>query len=165
VKLKVKYFSYNFLLLPLCIGLLYGSIQVIVQGFLLNGSAYRDMSLVLSCLIFSIFMLCTVLPLRGNEFVIDVYKYAIILYLSCLISAVIYFLRFNLGITNYCPFNYDILHLKNVYVLTFVCTTITNMIFFFIIQRVKLSFSLLHLVIFICAMIVQFYFTRGFRMI
>lgn len=163
-KSKVKYFSYYFVLLPILLGILYGVIEIFVQGFLLKDS-YSGYPTVVCCFILSVVILILNFFFKQTDLLKDISKYSMVLFASCVVSVIFFMFRFNLGFTNYCARSFDILVVRNVYAFTFVLTTITNFIFFYLIKKLNLNFTILHIAIFVCAMIVQFVFTHGFRTI
>jgi len=165
-KSKIKYFSYYFAILPLVLGIIYISIEYFVIYILINNNKYDTIFTILSCFLLSFITLILSLCFRQkNQFIRDFSQYVIIFYISCLLSFILYFVRFNLGITHHCAYAFDISYVKNIYNLTIIFTTITNVIFFYIFKYYKLKFKQLHIAVFILAMLAQFFFTRGFRMI
>lgn len=165
-KSKVKYFSYYFLLLPFVLGVLYISIQFLVVYCIFKDSDYDILFTITSCLLLSLITLGLTLCFKErSQFVKDFSEYVIILYVSCLLSFIIHFWRFNFGTIRRCAYNFDISEVKNIYNLTICFTTIINVIFFYIIRYNRLKFKRLYVILFILAMIAQFFFTRHFRMI
>jgi hypothetical protein len=165
-KSKIKYFSYYFLLLPFVLGALYISIQFLVVYCIFKDSNYDTLFTIASCLLLSLITLGLTLYFKErSQFVKDFSEYVIILYISCLLSFIIHLWRFNFGTIRRCPYNFDISETENLYNLTIIFTTIINVIFFYIIKYNRLKFKKLHVILFVLAMIAQFFFTRHFRMI
>lgn len=164
-KSKIRYFSHYFLLLPSVVGAVYVLIQLAVD-LILSDSNYWNLFTLISCccLSFATLIFVTVFN-KKSDFVKGVSSYVIILYVSCLISFILNFIRYNFGLSKHCAFNYDISFLLNVYIFAIILTTISNVIFFYVIVRLNLTFKWLYLLILLAAMIVQYFVTHSFRMI
>lgn len=160
-----KSITYFFIILPLGISLIYASIQFLVSVYILYPVEYERITTVFSTFLLSLVLLIFSLIKKDNIFIQDLSKYGIILYASCLFSFIPKFWKFNFGKLHYCKRNFDISYVENVYEISTILTCLTMLIFFKINHRLNLKFTSFHIIIFICAMTVQFFITKSFRMI
>lgn len=164
-KSKVKYISYNFFLVPFIVLLFYIISEYISLNILFGQTNYQILHLLFAVFGLSLFMfILGILFGSQSQFIKDLIRCNIILYLSFIFVAVIYWARLNLGNINYCAFDYDVNLVSNIYALVVICTSIINITFYSLIKYLNIEFKLINFLVLLSGFLLfQFLATKGFR--
>lgn len=163
--LKVRCINYKMILAPLIILGLYILFEFLSLNLIFGDSSYKKMHLLFAVFFLSMAMLFLGKLFGGKfTFVTNLIYCSVVLYLSFIIVAVFYYFKLNFGGINYCKNDFDIKVVANMYTLTILVTFIISVIYFYLINYLKIKFKLTEfLIFFIIFMVFQFFATKGFR--
>lgn len=166
-KLKVKSISYNFILAPCTILLIYIITEYISLNIIFGDyyPQYRRLQLLFVVFFLAFLMFITERIFgKKSEFIKDLISNTIVLYFSFILVGIFYYVQLNFGNIHYCAENYNKSAVGNIYTISIVLTFLTSFILFYLITQLKIKFEFSKfsfLLILFC--IFQFLATKGFR--